>query len=121
MRKNVMMMVAVVGIMVFNSCTYSKEQAIPNTNTCGPTPATFSGDIKALIATNCAKPCHNSSLVTGGKIFETYEQIKASIDRIRQRAIVERTMPEIGSPYNPLSQSDYNKLKCWIDRGAPND
>ena len=117
MIKKCIVMMAVMGTILFNSCSYNKEQAIPNTNTCGPVPATYSGEIKGLIATNCAKPCHNSTLITGGQIFETYDQIKAKIDRIRQRAIVERTMPATG----PLADSNYNKLKCWIDRGAPND
>ena len=118
MRKNVMMIVAVTGILVLNSCTYNKEQAIPNANTCGPTPATYSGDIKALIANNCAlSGCHNLATASGGQVFENYSQVKASIDRIRQRAVVERTMPATG----PLNAGDYDKLKCWIDRGAQND
>jgi hypothetical protein len=128
MRKIVSMMAAVAGLMLFNSCTYNKEQAIPNTNTCETIPATYTGEIKALIAKNCVHSgCHDLASNSGGMTFDTsggqigYSRIKASIDRIRQRAIVERTMPQIGSPYNPLSQSDYNKLKCWIDRGAQND
>ena len=118
MRKKRVIIIAVMGMLTFNSCSYNKEQAIPNTNTCGPVPATYSGDIKALIANNCAVGgCHDLASASGGQVFETYAQVKGNIDRIRQRAIVERTMPATG----PLNASDYDKLKCWIDRGAQND
>jgi len=109
---------AVIGTLLFNSCSYNKEQAIPNTNTCGPVPATFSGEIKALFANNCAlSGCHDHATAMGGHVFDNYTEIKNNIDRVRQRAIVERSMPATG----PLNDSNYNKLKCWIDRGAQND
>jgi len=118
MTKKVMMIMAVTALVVFNGCSYNKEQAIPNANTCGSVPATFSSDIKVLIANNCAlSGCHNLASASGGQVFENYTQVKNSIDRIRQRAIVERSMPATG----PLNATDYDKLKCWIDRGAQND
>jgi hypothetical protein len=118
MRKKCIVIIAVMGLLFFSSCSYNKEQAIPNGNTCGPVPATYSGEIKALFANNCAlSGCHNLASASGGQVFENYTQVKNNIDRIRQRAIVERSMPATG----PLNASNYDKLKCWIDRGAPND
>ena|SRR6187431_2061972 len=118
MIKKCIVIVAVMGALFFSSCSYNKEQAIPNGNTCGTIPATYSGEIKALFANNCAlSGCHNLASASGGQVFENYTQVKNNIDRIRQRAIVERSMPATG----PLNAANYDKLKCWIDRGAQND
>jgi hypothetical protein len=118
MRKKCIVILAVMGALFFSSCSYNKEQAIPNGNTCGAVPATYSGEIKALFANNCAlSGCHDRTTAQGGHVFDSYAEIKNNIDRIRQRAIVERTMPATG----PLNASNYDKLKCWIDRGAQND
>jgi uncharacterized membrane protein len=46
--------------------------------------------------------------------LDTYDKILPKLDRIRERALVLKTMP----PQTPLSEGDQQLLKAWIDQGA---
>ena len=52
----------------------------------------------------------------GGVAFDTPEEIAARAPRIRERAVVTRTMP----PGNKTRITDYERavLARWIERGA---
>jgi uncharacterized membrane protein len=101
-------------------CYYDKEATLYGSGSvdCNSISAKFGADIAPMIQSKCAIPgCHNASGASGGRIFENYTQIKAAIDRIRQRAIIEKTMPKNGS----LTSLELAQLQCWIDSGAPNN
>jgi len=46
--------------------------------------------------------------------FETYQQVRANMNRIYFRSIEKRDMPSDGLP-----QSQFDLLKAWIEAGAP--
>jgi len=100
-------------------CTYDKEDVTPPaTDVCITTPASFSKDVHAIFQTNCAKSgCHNAASASGGIVLETYEQIVSKINRIQQRALIEKSMP----PTGPLPTKDINTIECWINAGTPNN
>ncbi|HEY6976589.1 MAG TPA: hypothetical protein VH396_09865 [Chitinophagaceae bacterium] len=106
-------------LAIVASCTNKKESITPPvTDVCGSTPASFSNDVHVIFETSCAKSgCHNSASAAGGVILETYDPIVSKIDRIQQRALVDKTMP----PTGPLSTKDINTIQCWINSGVPNN
>jgi uncharacterized membrane protein len=108
-------------IVSMQGCYYDKEELLyPGSNRpvdCTTVQATFSANVAPLVSSKCAvSGCHDAT-ASGGLIFQNYGQINAANDRINIRVIMEKTMP----PTGPLSPSEINILKCWIQSGAPNN
>jgi hypothetical protein len=115
------LMAAFLAVLSFSSCYYDKEELLyPGSNQpvdCTTVAAKFSADISPIMSGKCATSgCHDVT-AAGGVILQTYAQISAAKDRINVRCVVQKSMP----PSGPLPLSDINKLKCWIDAGAPNN
>lgn len=108
---------AVIIVMILAGCAYDNEEDLYGIVDC-PDGISFTGDIVAIIDTNCALPgCHVSG--TQQPAFETYEQIAANAIRIKSRT-TSGTMPPAGSGKS-LTQEEINKIACWVDAGAPNN
>lgn len=106
-------------IVFATACTNDKEELLnpPKQNACDTLNATFT-TVKSIITTKCSSSrCHGAAAAKGGVILETYDQMKAKADRIKQRAIIEKTMP----PSTPLSTNDIAILQCWFNSGMPNN
>jgi len=104
---------------LLESCYYDSEQKLYHIASvdCTKISAKFSTDVMPIISSTCATPsCHNSTGV-GGVVLQTYDQIKAKVDRINQRVLVDKTMP----PNGALTPSELNIIQCWINSGAPNN
>jgi uncharacterized membrane protein len=87
-----------------------------------PEHVTFS-DAHRIIDRRCAA-CHSATpsdvslgVTPAGVAFDTPEQIRALVPRIRERAVVQRTMP----PANKTRITDAERavLARWIEMGAP--
>ena len=77
----------------------------------------FSTDVLPLIQSRCATAnCHDAS-ASGGIILQNYTQVFTVKDRIKTRAVVQKTMPV----FTPLNAAETATLKCWIDNGAINN
>ncbi|CAN5873395.1 hypothetical protein BH11BAC4_BH11BAC4_05910 [soil metagenome] len=102
-------------------CYYDKEDLlypVPGTVNCATTAAKFSVDITSIMQNNCATSgCHDAATNAGGTTLVNYTQVSAAAARIRQRCIIDKTMP----PGAPLSTAEIAALKCWIDAGTPNN
>lgn len=104
------------GLITFglSSCYYDNgEELYPSTN-CDTENLTYTNQIAPIILNNCsASGCHSS----GGQppLLTTYSEVSANLDRIRVRALVEKTMPTSG----PLSSCAQEQLNQWIANGAP--
>jgi uncharacterized membrane protein len=101
------------------SCYYDNEEELYHLTPvdCSTVNASFSQSVLPLITTKCATSgCHNAS-AAGGVVLQNYDQINAKADRIKQRVIVERTMPPGGGP--TLDQA--NIISCWITNGKLNN
>lgn len=101
------------------SCYYDNEQALYHINLvdCSKINAGFTTDVMPIFMTHCATPaCHNST-GAGGVVLQTYDEIKAKVDRIKQRVLIDKTMPPSGA----LSTSELNIIQCWINSGALNN
>jgi len=105
--------------LVMAGCYYDNEEELyPNstTSTVVSDSVKYSADIAPLISGNCATSgCH----VAGAQVpdLSTYAGLKANIDRVKVRAIDEKTMPAAG----PLSNANIARLQKWIDQGALNN
>lgn len=74
----------------------------------------YSVDIQPLLSSRCAG-CHSSS-----PNFAVYADTKSKVDdgTFKNRVITLKDMP-LGGP--ALSQSELDKIQCWLDKGAPNN
>jgi uncharacterized membrane protein len=108
-------------LTTFTGCYYDKAELLygaSGTVNCTTISAKFSTDVKTIIQSKCATSgCHNAAGAAGGAVLETYTQIVAQSARIRQRCVIDKTMPSSG----PLPAAEIAAIKCWIDSGAPNN
>ena len=113
------LIISIITVMpiVMAGCYYDKEELLypGSTVDCSSVSATYS-KVQSIMNNKC-NGCHNARSAAGGTVLETYEQVKASAGRIKQRAIVEKTMP----PTSPLSSVEIAVLTCWISSGTPNN
>lgn len=101
-----------------SSCYYDNEEELYPLESCDLTEVTFSQDIKPIIESNCAVPgCHVPG--TGRVDYTSFQGLQIVINdgRLKQRAVVQRTMP----PTGPLNSCDISKIEVWLDNGALNN
>lgn len=68
----------------------------------------------AVLGPQCLR-CHSAAGGNqGGLSLETYQQVRASLNRIYYRSIEKKDMPSGG-----LGAAQYDMLKSWIEAGAP--
>ena len=106
-------------LSVMDSCYYDNEQKLYHLTTvdCSTISATYKNDVTPIITNNCSTPsCHNST-GAGGVTLLTYDQTYSKLDRIKQRVLVDKTMP----PNGALNAAEINIIQCWINNGAPNN
>lgn len=99
------------------SCTKERDE-IPSVVDCNAVNAKYSTDISTVVQSNCAinSGCHGSGSVNGPGPLTSYNQVSAAAAIIKD-AVVSRRMPLGGT----LGSTDINKIKCWVDSGAPNN
>jgi uncharacterized membrane protein len=84
-------------------------------------PATFD-KVQSIIQNRCVQ-CHSASptddvqkIAPNGIMFDTPEQIKKMTDRILNRAIITKTMPQGNK--TEMTQAERDLIQCWIENGA---
>ena len=85
----------------------------------GPVAFTTARDVIARRCVSCHSATPTDDLFTiapAGVAFDTPEQIKSRVDRIRERAIVTKTMP-LGNK-TAMTEDERALLGQWIDQGA---
>ena len=107
-------------VVAWSACTHDKglDPALQaKTGSCDS--ITYSKHIKAIINTQCATAtgCHGTG--SGNGDFTAYIGVKAKVDNntFSNRVVVVGDMP----PGGPLPSADLEKVKCWLDKGAPNN
>jgi uncharacterized membrane protein len=100
-------------LIILASCKYD---TVPFD--CSAVSATFTADVQPLISSKCSySGCHASNNPAAGIALETYTQISAYKNSVRNTVIVNKSMP----PSGPLPAAEMSKIQCWIDAGAPNN
>lgn len=103
---------AIFSVFLFTSCSEEKSDDTGSTDTsCGT--YTYDGEAKNIIDTQCGA-CHTNSQSPN---LTNYAEVKAQIDRIKARAIDQKTMPPSGT--GSLSAAQLEILECWIEDNSP--
>lgn len=100
-------------IMLLQACYNDKEEELyPNdfNNNADTSAVTYGGFVQPLIGSKCVG-CHPE--------YNSFNGLKVVVDngKFNNRVLVKQDMP----PSGPLSPSDRDKLKRWLDAGAPNN
>ncbi len=116
MQASILKLTFVLLPLFLSSCYYdNREELYPlDPNACNTTDLTYDVDIQPIFSNNCAvSGCH----VAGAKLpeLETYSQVFSKIDRITERALIEKSMPPTGQ----IDQCSQSQLTQWIADGAP--
>jgi hypothetical protein len=101
-------------VVVLFSCSKDEEKSIAVA--CDGSNLTYNSGVSSIINSNCTDSgCHNSGSQHGG--FTSYSGIKPLLTNgsFNSSVIVNQSMPKGSS----LTQSQLNKLKCWVDNGFP--
>lgn len=114
-------LIATLSSSLFSACYYDNEETLyPKTELpadCDTTSLTYNGKIKAIINQNCAYAgCH---LNGQSPDLSNYDNVVASIERVKIRAIDQRSMPPSNASSTP-NNCEISLLKTWIEKGAPN-
>jgi uncharacterized membrane protein len=106
-------------LVLLNSCAKEEDKK----TTCDTTSVTYSSTIRSILNDNCMN-CHNSGSALGGVVLETHAQVAAYSTSLNDVFYVSLTtatgakkMPQGGS----LPNCDIEKVKTWIEAGAPNN
>lgn len=114
-------------LLILSSCYYDSEEALyPGTGgtVCDTSNVTFSGTIQPILQSNC-NSCHMSSIASGGVITDNYQDLIPVVESgIFWKAVNHEPgaspMPQDQLP-NKLPQCELDKIKAWINKGAPNN
>lgn len=89
---------------------------------CDTNAVTFSGSVVPILAANCYA-CHAANIAEGGVVLSNYAGVKAKVDDRRLIGAITHApgfspMPQGAAK---LSACDIEKIKKWVDNGAPNN
>ncbi|MCB0733399.1 MAG: hypothetical protein KDC76_02395 [Bacteroidetes bacterium] len=89
---------------------------------CDTTNVTFSGVISTIITNTCVG-CHNAQSTQGGIRLDSYNAVKGEALSGALMGVVEHQSGFVGMPYNQtkLSPCTIDKLRKWVNDGAPNN
>lgn len=107
-----------------SACFYDNEEDLyGETSSCDTAGIRYSVEIKAILAENCDK-CHiDGASEFSGYELGNYDALKAYVD---DGKLIERTN-DASSPMPPKSDGgllpdcDRQKIKAWVNAGAPNN
>ncbi|MCB9262273.1 MAG: hypothetical protein H6607_07860 [Flavobacteriales bacterium] len=91
------------------------------TNGCDTTSVTFTGDVWPIVNATCTG-CHNNTSASGGVKITNYAEIKSLVDSKTLQNVLSRQGPKSPMPPGgPLETCASNKIRIWINAGAPNN
>jgi hypothetical protein len=106
------------------ACTYHNEEELYKEldTGCNSTSISYATDIVPLLQSNCYS-CHSLAASQGGISLEGYSRIKNFADNGRLIGAVSHAagyspMPKNGSK---LPDCEINKIRSWINDGAPDN
>lgn len=114
--RSLLFFVAILSTLIsIEGCYYDKEETLyPSTVSCATATYTYTTDVAPLLATYCATDgCHNASNA-GNVTLLTYTQAKTHAARLKQRAVIDKTMP----PGGGMTAAQLAVIKCWIENGT---
>jgi hypothetical protein len=111
-----LVLINLIFVFGFSSCYYDNEEELYPKNGCNIQNVTYSKEVNAIIGKNCAvSGCHVANAIPPN--LSDFNNLKNSVERVRVRAIIDKTMP----PSGKLNECDTKKLDEWIKAGSLNN
>jgi len=123
MKKNRFILYCLSAILIIG-CTYNKEEELyPNTGNCDTSNVRFATTINAILQKYDCSFCHNDVTLSGNINLANYNSVKAQVINGRLFGAInhEPGFSQMPQGRNKMNQCDINKVKAWIDAGAPNN
>lgn len=94
----------------------------PNAGGCNTEDVSFGTDVVPVIDNNCIG-CHSGPSPQGGVLLESYTNVKSVVNSGQLEGAITWAAGYTPMPYNQaqLDQCTIDKIKSWIDDGAPNN
>ncbi|MBA2745201.1 MAG: hypothetical protein H0U44_03145 [Flavisolibacter sp.] len=110
-------------VLGFVSCRYNKEEVLFPNSYCNTNEVRYGTTIKGIIAQYNCMNCHGATNPFAGFSLHTYDALKAKVTDGRLLGAVSHSPGFSPMPQGAarMSQCDINKIKKWIDDGAPNN
>ncbi len=107
------------------SCAYEKEEILYPPGDCNTLLPSYSLMVQPIISANCYS-CHNttnSAVSGGGYQLDSYAKLKVFVDNGKLVGVISHTAGFSPMPKNSakLSDCNINKIKAWVNAGAPNN
>ncbi|OJY88877.1 MAG: hypothetical protein BGP13_02345 [Sphingobacteriales bacterium 40-81] len=108
-------------IIWISACSKDSEDEL-TTSQCNTDNMKYSTDILPIIQTNCYS-CHGNGIVTNGIDLDGYTKLRIQADNGNLTGAISHAAGYTPMPYNApkLSDCDINKIKSWIQNGAPDN
>ncbi|NNC94998.1 MAG: hypothetical protein HKN92_05500 [Chitinophagales bacterium] len=108
--------------LIYNWIDQGANNNYCSDSACDTVAMSFTNDIHPIIQQYCIG-CHSSGVASGGIIMETHSQLQALAFNGSLFGTINHEAGYVPMPYNqtPLDVCFINKIKSWIDDGAPNN
>lgn len=108
-----------------SSCYYDNTEDLypqQNTNSCDTTNVKYSTTVKPILDNYCVS-CHSTTNNQGGVNIEGYTNVKVYVDNGNLLKSIQHDAGVSPMPKGQAKLDDckINKIKAWIDQGAPNN
>ena len=118
-------------ILVISCSKSSEDEVAPpppagggggGNNSCDTVNMTYATHVKAILQNNCYA-CHGNGQVNGGVTLDSYAGVKAVADNGKLIGVITHStgFPQMPQGGPKLSDCNINKIRGWINRGAPNN
>lgn len=107
----------------FTGCYYDKEENLyPASGNCDTTGVTFSGTVLPIIQGNCYA-CHSQAGGQGGIILEGHANVVIRVNDGKLLNVISHAAGFSPMPKNgqKLADCDIQRIRTWINAGAPNN
>ena len=111
-----------IALLLVFSCSKKNEEELGVGATCDSNNMTYAANIKPILQNACFS-CHGNGLSQNGINFDTYSGVKAVADNGKLVGAITHA-----SGFSPMPQSapklsdcNINKIKDWVNQGAPNN
>ncbi|HWJ26902.1 MAG TPA: hypothetical protein VNS32_10195 [Flavisolibacter sp.] len=120
--KKTFLIFSVLIVFIASSCYYDKEELLYGSN-CDTANVTYSTTIKGILNNYSCLGCHVGTNPSGGINLETHVNVKAQALSGKLYGAVSHSPGFVPMPDGAakMSPCDINKVKAWIDAGAPDN
>jgi hypothetical protein len=125
MRKGFIVSFLLIAVaLVYTGCYYDKAELVyPQPAICDTVNMKYSADIVPILAANCYV-CHGGTASgSGGRKFDSHALLVNYVNSGELVKAITHTGGVTPMPYNlpKLQECTINKIKAWVNRGAPNN